>query len=318
MIGLDLRTMRVVHPEDEDGRVWLGKGYRGDRTLVCLHCYLGGDVARGTQVALVCAGSPEGKVRPHFRHPPRLGPRGGHQPQDRWRDSAVQVMAAILQARPEVERVRVEDERGIVEFVDGGRLVLEARDEVGDFVDRHLAYAAEGAVDVWLWRRRVPEAAIGDRQCHWLLSDDLARVGVPIAAGHDRTLWTEDAAAPVDAEHYPPCPGDRVRFVWVPLRDVAVSAQGLAFPADVVRPPVRRSVRTRRLVVKPRAAGPIPGALHIMHRIDAHTPDAEPALRRYRCQDGCEYLGADSVNDGVHMLVDETVPPLPPGDYGVF
>ncbi|MEV4693528.1 hypothetical protein AB0K27_20795 [Micromonospora echinospora] len=66
VVGLDLRSGSSVHVDDEPKYVWKTKGYGGDETLVCWHCYHGMDAPPGTRVPLLCRGGKKyGKVRTH-------------------------------------------------------------------------------------------------------------------------------------------------------------------------------------------------------------------------------------------------------------
>ncbi|MFD6666279.1 hypothetical protein ACFWDK_28440 [Micromonospora chalcea] len=66
VVGLDLRSGSSVHVDDEPKYVWKTKGYGGDETLVCWHCYHGVDAPAGTRVPLLCRGGKKyGKVRTH-------------------------------------------------------------------------------------------------------------------------------------------------------------------------------------------------------------------------------------------------------------
>jgi len=47
VVGLDLVTGREVHAGDRRTEEWRKKGHNGDRTLVCLACYEGADLAGG-------------------------------------------------------------------------------------------------------------------------------------------------------------------------------------------------------------------------------------------------------------------------------
>lgn len=167
VVGLDLRTERSVHVEDQPKHVWKAKGYNGDAKLVCWHCYHGIDMPTGTRVPLLYRGGKRyGKVRAHFAHPAGLGPPNGHHPETIWHANAKQTIlnwarhhVGVTHARTEhwtVDRRRRSDVS--VMFADGTRLAIEVQQQPvtdEEWTARHQDYARTGIVDVWLWHPRI-------------------------------------------------------------------------------------------------------------------------------------------------------------------
>jgi hypothetical protein len=342
VVGLDLRTGRSVHVEDQPKHVWKIKGYNGDATLVCWHCYHGIDMPAGTRVPLLYRGGKQyGKVRAHFAHPAGLGPPNGHHPETIWHANAKQTMlnwalrqAGVTDARTEYWTADGRRRSDVsVMFADGTRLAIEVQQQPvtdEEWTARHQDYAGAGIVDVWLWHPRigVPGIVLAEPQCHWMLSADLERIGIPLASPHRRIgpWWQRPDQWPY-AVHYPPCPGDKIRPQWVDLPSVAIDPGGIVLPASIRDELQEHTARAERLAEAYRRhhedrrrgwANPPPplpltdpsGEIaaeavecHEVHRIDALPPHAEPSLRRYRCRI-CNWVPPEALTDGVHKLIE--------------
>jgi hypothetical protein len=344
VVGLDLATRTSVHVDDQPRHVWKAKGYGGDGTLVCWHCYNGVDAPTGTLVRLLYRGGKKyGKVRAHFAHPKGQAPSGGHHPETLWHANAKQTLVRWARTQPGVADAHTEyrtaDGRRrsdvAVTLVDGTKLAIEVQqqpttDEAWSL--RHGDYVAAGIVDVWLWHPRIgtPGIARDEPQCHWLLAAGLDRLGIPIAGEHGFDgAWWERPDHRLRAPHYPPCPGDTITSRWAPLIEFGISPTGLTLPAAVVAELRDNAAKAavlaetvRRKSPGVQAAGtplwqgsaparlsarqynaPATTAVHEVHRIDALPPDADPDLRRYRCQ-VCDWVPAHALTGGIHKLVE--------------
>ncbi|WP_067504394.1 competence protein CoiA family protein [Actinoplanes sp. TFC3] len=343
VVGFDTRTGRSVHVDDAPKHVWNQHGYGGTAPLVCWHCFHGDEAPPGTLVPLQCRGGRKyGKVRTHFAHPPGMAPAGGHHPETLWHANAKQTLLRWARQQPgvadAVTEYRTADGRRRtdveVSLTDGTRLALKVQqqpltDEA--WTRRHQDYTAAGLTDIWLWHSRlgVPGIARDEPQCHWRLAADLNAIGVPLARPHgfDGAWWMRPDHR-VRALHYPPCAGDPTEVRWTALADFTAGPTGLLLPAtfiaelrDATAAVARKADRIRqRHSAPPTPKRPAlqggrvnfgrvnPPAVHDLrvhevHRIDALPPNADPELRRYRCQ-VCNWVTGDVLNDGIHKLVE--------------
>jgi hypothetical protein len=343
VVGLDLDLGRSIHLLDQPRSVWRRKGYGGDGTLVCWHCYHGVDAPAGTRVPLIYRGGKKyGKVRAHFAHPPNQAPPGGHHPETVWHANAKQMLMRWATRQPAVTDAHTEywtadgRRRSDVEVLltDGTRLILEVQQQpIADeaWTRRHDDYIAAGLVDIWLWHASlgVPGIARDEPQCHWLLAADLNRIGVPLATPHPlNDQWWDQPAHRLHGLHHPPCPGDEVITRWAAVEHFTIDPTGLALPSSIHQElrehaaqaalrarQVRERIAAGRLPPRPRTVtSPSPptrspqlpvmtDAWHEVHRIDALPPHADPALRRYRCQI-CNWVTSDVLTDGIHKLIE--------------
>jgi hypothetical protein len=125
--------------------------------------------------------------------------------------------------------------------------------------------------------------------------------------------------------------GDQTAVRWTALEDFTAGPAGLLLPATVIaelREAAAAVARRADAVRQQHPASPTtkqpagqgervgfrrsePPAepafsdprVHEVHRIDALPPDAEPDLRRYRCQT-CNWVTGDVFGDGIHKLVE--------------
>jgi hypothetical protein len=178
-----------------------------------------------------------------------------------------------------------------------------------------------------LHRIGVPGIALAEPQCHWMLSADVERLGIPLASPHQRIgpWWQRPEHWPY-AVHYPPCPGDKIRPQWINLASVAIDPGGIVLPAPVRDDLRDHTARAERLAkvhlrhhedrrrrwanpphsppVANQSGGIVAGAveLHEVHRIDTLPPHTDPSLRRYRCRT-CNCVPPEVLTDGVHRLI---------------
>jgi hypothetical protein len=342
VVGLDLDLGRSVHLLDQPRSVWKRKGYGGDGTLVCWHCYHGVDAPPGTRVPLVFKGGKKyGKVRAHFAHPANQAPPGGHHPETVWHANAKQMLvrwatgqAVVVDARTEywtADGRRRSDVQ--VRLTDGTELIFEVQQQPltdETWIRRHDDYVAAGLVDVWFWHAAlgVPGIARDEPQCHWLLAADLQQIGAPLATAHRLDQhWWEQPAQRLYGLHHPPCPGDEVITRWAAADQFTIDPTGLVLPSSVCRElreqaaqAAQRARQVRERIAAgglpppwtapartPRAHSPGPvvstDAGHQVQRYDALPPDADPALRRYFCRI-CDSVTSDVLTDGVHKLIE--------------
>ena len=244
VVGLDRATGLEVHVEDAPVPYWRRKGYSGDRSLVCLHCFSGVGGRSGTVVPLVAKGKLHGSRRAHFAHPASTAPLGGHQPESVWHAEAKQLLAQWARQQEGVTDTVVEystaDRRRRsdvgVQFADGSRLALEAQysplpDAV--WLDRHGDYAAAGIRDIWFWHDRLgPQRIMLEHgQVPWTLDAQAQELGIPLAMQHTPSdPWWQGRPETL-AVHHPPCPTDDILFRRLPLSQHTLTAEGLHLPS---------------------------------------------------------------------------------------
>jgi hypothetical protein len=249
VVGLATRTGRSVHVDDAPKHVWNEKGYTGDQSLVCWHCYHGADAPAGSLVPLQCRGGKKyGKVRTHFAHPPGMAPVGGHHPETLWHANAKQTLLRWARQQSSVADAVMEywtaDGRRRsdiqVSLHDGTQLVIEVQqqpltDEA--WTRRHQDYAAVGVTDIWLWHPRigVPGIARDEPQCQWLLGSGHDAIGIPVARPHGyHDDWWNRPDHRIRAPHHPPCAGDQTDIRWHPVSGFTLGPTGLLLPTPII------------------------------------------------------------------------------------
>jgi hypothetical protein len=247
VIGLDLRTGLEVSVRDRSTAAWRTRGYNGDQTLVCLHCYTSSGGRR--VVPLVPKGRVGGKRQAHFAHPPRHRPESGHHgPETSWhsqgkqfiRDWALAAGAASAQVEAFTPDGRRRSDVNIT-LPSGARIAVEVqqrllRDE--QWQQRHRDYLANGIRDIWLWSPapecRVPRLLYGHDQPGWLLDVEHERVGLVVGEPHERSeRWWEHGHLEHYARHWPPCLNDKTTVIWMKLADIRLTDDGVQPAADV-------------------------------------------------------------------------------------
>lgn len=328
VIGLDLATGLEVHAEDRKTLEWRKKGHNGDQTLVCLACYQGADLPDGPQlVALVPKGKEGGTRCRHFAHPPGMAPpRGRHNPESLEHAHGKQVLrawainqgfTARVEARTADGRRRSDVE---VTLPGGARVAMELQcSEITDaeWLDRHEDYIRAGITDVWLWGPGIwiPRIVFRYGEPGWRFGPEAGTIAL-IYARPDLAVVTAASMAPECAiVHFPPCPGDRLGFLPMPLVSARLGPDGMEpsveataelarLTDDVARELAERQARVaaarraREDLTRPLATPPIiesadalreNGQLlpeHEAFRYDAFPPWTDPDTWWYRCE-GC-------------------------------
>lgn len=259
VIGLDLATGLEVHAEDRKTWEWRKKGHNGDHTLVCLACYQGADLPDGPRVvALVPKGREGGARRQYFAHPPGTAPPNGrHNPESlehahgkqalrRW--VVEQGFAAQVEARTADGRRRSDVE---VILPGGARVAIELQcSEITDaeWLNRHEDYVRAGIIDVWLWGRGVwiPRAVFRYGQPGWRFDLESGKIAL-VYAHPDPAVITAASTAPECAiVHSPPCPGDRLGLLLMPLASVRLGPDGIEPSAEATAGLARLAVDVAR------------------------------------------------------------------------
>lgn len=250
VVGLDLSTGQEIRIIDEaDVSFWRHRGWSGDQTLVCVHCYTDVD-GPARPVPLIPKGRIGGRRRAHFAHPSGQGPSGAvHHPESVWHAEGKQDLAAWARTQTGVTEARVEaftsDGRRRsdvqVHFVDGTRVALELQSRWvtdDEWLCRHRDYERAGVRDVWLWHPRVgvPGIVAEHGQPGWTYAAERDRLTALVGIGAPREpgWWGTD-----DLESYgpqwPAPPGKRARAVAVGFDTLTLTPDGPALPELVVR-----------------------------------------------------------------------------------
>jgi Competence protein CoiA-like family len=299
VLGLDLVTGLEVHAEDRKTLEWRKKGHNGDQTLVCLACYQGADLPDGPRVvALVPKGKEEGARCQHFAHPPGMAPPSGrHHPESlehahgkqelrRW--AIEQGFMARVEARTADGRRRSDVE---VILPGGARVAIELQcSEITDaeWLDRHEDYVRAGTTDVWLWGPGVwiPRVVFRYGQPGWRF--DLKSGNIALVYAHpDPAVVTAASTAPECViVHFPPCSGDRLGLLPMPLASARLGPDGIEPSAEATAELTRRAAGVAREL----AAGQARAAAAHRAREDRVRPLARPPVtesadgRRESCQ----------------------------------
>ncbi|MEJ2865899.1 competence protein CoiA family protein [Actinomycetospora flava] len=249
MVGLDLSTGQEIRIIDEaDVPFWRHRGWSGDQTLVCVHCYAGVD-GSARRVALIPKGRVGGRRRAHFAHPPGQAPSGGvHHLESVWHAEGKQDLAAWARTQPGVAEARVEaftaDGRRRsdvqIRFSDGSRVALELQSRWvtdDEWLCRHRDYQRVGVRDVWLWHPRVgvPPIVAEHGQPGWTYATERDRLTALVGTGaaRDAGWWDTDDLAPY-GPRWPAPRGMRTRAVPVGFDMLTLSPTGPALPEPVV------------------------------------------------------------------------------------
>ncbi|MFG1796663.1 competence protein CoiA family protein [Nocardia sp. NPDC049149] len=239
------------------------KSYTGDQTLVCALCYAGIGAPPATRVPVVVKGRIGGERRPHFAHPPGMGPAGGqHEPESVWHLMSKMSLAVWARMQPGVvdvgtevwlpNRARRADVR--VRFNDGSQVGLEAqgyRITDADWISRHRDYERDGVVDVWLWHPDIPTAwsvltSTGHPQQLWTLDPLHEAVTVMVGAPHRNRLAASDHDIAQQVQHLPPCLGDELVPYTYPLSQLVLTRQGISIPTELLHQLAEEQDQARR------------------------------------------------------------------------
>jgi hypothetical protein len=245
VIGLDLATGLEVHAEDRKTLEWRKKGHNGDQTLVCLACYQGADLPDGPRiVALVPKGKEEGARCQHFAHPPGMAPPSGrHNPESlehahgkqalrRW--AAEQGFTARVEARTADGRRRSDVE---VILPGSARVAIELQcSEITDaeWLERHEDYVRSGIVDAWLWGPGVwiPRVVFRYGQPGWRFDLEAGKIALVYAHPDPAVVAAASTVPECVIVHWPPCPGDRLGLLWMPLASARLGPDGIEPSAE--------------------------------------------------------------------------------------
>jgi hypothetical protein len=346
VVGLDLVTGREVHAGDRRTEEWRKKGHNGDRTLVCLACHEGADLAGGPRtVALVPKGREGGARQQHFAHPPGMVPPGGkHSPESLWHAEGKHAIREWAEAQGLTARVEARTADGrrrsdVAVILPGGhRLAIELQcGELSDaeWIARHEDYVRAGITDLWLYHpdTRVPRIVFRHRQPGWRFDLGARTLGLVHAQPGPADAPTSPHPRQCRAVHWPPCPGDQLTTMWMPLasarltrdgikpsaqtaaelgRLAAIAARELAAKQSREAAAARtRDERNHALVLRSTAGqadAPVGGGqfgeTHEAFRYDAFPPEADPDTWCFRCDIcGLELTGAMlKVSPVVHVI----------------
>jgi hypothetical protein len=327
VVGLDLVTGLEVHAEDRETWEWRKKGHNGDQTLVCLACYQGAELPDGPRVvALVPKGRKCGARCRHFAHPPGMAPPGGrHNPESLEHAHGKQVLRGWAMDQGCTARVEAwaadGRRRSDVEVIlpGGARVAIELQcSEITDaeWLDRHEDYVRAGITDVWLWGPGIwiPRVVFRYGQPGWRFDLEAGRIGL-IYAHPDPAAVTAASTAPECAiVHAPPCPGDRLGLLRMPLASARLRPDGIEPSAETTAELTRLAAavgrelaarqaraaaarRARENLVRPLGRPPVIESAdpqrencqflseHEAFRYDAFQPWTDPDTWWYRCYD---------------------------------
>ena len=299
VIGLDLATGLEVHAEDRKTLEWWKKGHNGDHTLVCLACYQGADLPDGPRiVALVPKGKEGGARRQYFAHPPGMAPPNGrHNPESlehargkqllrRW--AVEQGFKARVEARTADGRRRSDVE---VILPGGARVAIELQcSEITDaeWLDRHEDYVRAGIIDAWLWSRGVwiPRVVFRYGQPGWRFDLESGKIALVYAHPHPAVITAASTAPECVIVHFPPCPGDRLGLLWMPLASARLGLDGIEPSAEATAGLVRLAADiARELAARQARAAAARRAREDLTRPPGRPPVTKSAdARRENCQ----------------------------------
>jgi hypothetical protein len=299
VIGLDLATGLEVHAEGRKTVEWWRKGHNGDRTLVCLACYQGADLPDGPRVvALVPKGKEEGVRRQHFAHPPGMAPPSGrHNPESLEHARGKQVLRGWAAAQGFTARVeaRTADgrRRSDVEVIlaGGARVAIELQcSEITDaeWLDRHEDYVRAGITDVWLWGPGVwiPRVVFRYGQSGWRFDLESGKIALVYARPDPAVVAAVPTAPECAIVHSPPCPGDRLGLLWMPLTSARLGPDGIEPSAEAAAGLARLAAdAARELATRQARAAAVRRAREDLTRPPGGPPVTESAdARRENCQ----------------------------------
>jgi len=216
--------------------------------------------------------------------------------------AADQGLTARVEARTADGRRRSDVE---VSRPGGARVAIELQcSEITDaeWLDRHEDYVRAGITDVWLWVPGVwiPRVVFRYGQPGWRFDRETEKLGL-ICAHPDPAAVTAASTAPECATvHSPPCPGDRLDCLWMPLASARLGADGIEPSAEATAELIRLAAAARRAredLARPLARPPATesaearrenGQLlgeHEAFRYDAFPPWTDPGTWWYRCDE---------------------------------
>jgi hypothetical protein len=239
VVGYDLDAESEVHIGDRTLPEWHAIGYKGTRRLVCYLCWPGFDAAPGTEVALVPRGRLGGTKRAHFAHPPGAGVHRSRSARETiWHLAMKHRLAGwaaglsnVASAVP--ERWTPDGKRRADVFVlldDGSRLALEVQSRIitdRDWVNRHADYAANSIQDIWFMRSGAATPyGLHELGVQAFTVHNDTEIAVQLARAHDRTGNWWDGDLDTLTLHYPPCAGDPIEHLRLPLDTLGLDRNG--------------------------------------------------------------------------------------------
>lgn len=295
---------------------------------MCLACYQGAELPDGPRVvALVPKGKEGGARCRHFAHPPGMAlPRGRHTPESlehahgkqvirRW--AMDQGFTARVEARTADGRRRSDVE---VNLPGGARVAIELQcSEITDaeWLDRHEDYVRAEITDVWVWRPGIwiPRIVFRYGQPGWRFDLEAGKIGLIYAHPDPAAVMAASTAPECVIVHSPPCPGDRLGRLWMPLASARLGQDGIEPSAEAVAELTRLAAaaagrelaarqaraaaarRAREEPVRPLARPPVIESAdartencqllreHEAFRYDAFPPWTDPDTWWYRCDE---------------------------------
>ncbi|HEX8095516.1 hypothetical protein [Jatrophihabitans sp.] len=246
VVGYDLDAESEVHIGDRTLPEWHALGYKGTRRLVCYLCWTGVDAAPDTEVALVPRGRLGGKNRAHFAHPPGAGVHGSRAAKETiWHLGMKHRLAGWAIGLPNVasavpERWTPDGKRRAdvsVLLDDGSRLALEVQSRIitdRDWVTRHADYATNSIQDVWFMRSGAKTPyVLHERGVQSFTVHDDTVIAVQLGKAHPRAgNWWEGDLDTL-ALHYPPCAGEPIEYLRLPLDTLGLDRNGLVIAKAV-------------------------------------------------------------------------------------
>ena len=312
--GLDLLTGLAVDPLDKSVPEWRKKGHNGDRTLVCLECYLGSGWTGGPRmVPLVPKGKEQGARQPHFAHPPGMAPAGGrHSPESEWHWQTKHRLCQWARSQGAAARVEVRTADGrrrsdVSVLLPGGeQLAIEVQYSPitdAEILARHQDYARVKTAVTWVWRDQPPHVLYRLGEPGWLYNPATSEIGLACGKPHQPRPQTAPDPSRTLGPHCPPCPGDEIDVRWTPLTSLRLTADGLRPPPEFLTHLAEEAAQQpSRLPPAPAVAQPRPrvpplrilpartsppaqasAAPHLVLRIDALPPYSAHSQRLYWC-----------------------------------
>jgi hypothetical protein len=204
-----------------------------------------------------------------------------------------------------------------VTLPDGRRVAIEVQlGAVSDaeWLARHQDYARTGITDVWLWHTAtwVPRVMFDVGQPGWILDLDNDRLGLLHAQPRPASGVPEPGLPGCGEVHWPPCPGDQLSTLWMPLGSAQqLTPEGINLSPEAAAQIARQAAAARSTAeraarqaatgtqqdpssgrpaatpAKP-AAGPPTGRgvqIHQAYRYDARPPWTDPDTWWYLCDE---------------------------------
>ncbi|MGD0639045.1 MAG: hypothetical protein ABSA72_13505, partial [Nitrososphaerales archaeon] len=169
----------------------------------------------------------------------------------------------------------------------GARLVIELQfTEITDaeWIARHQDYARTPITDLWLWHPGmwVPRAVFRYNQHGWLLNLDTGQIGLIYARPDRGAVRVASEALGCCTVHSPPCPGDRLATLWMPLNSVRLTPQGIKLPAEITAELARMAETVARGLAAARRSRSAATSPDCKDQSPAATATSSAAAMKYR------------------------------------